>query len=240
MPSSASTDVQQRTRRASQRRRLIFKGLIGEIHLRAVRIPIAIVPLNPHHLIAGSSLIIQQSCTKCIHKTSVNANQDLRNPQSLFTRQKYAYIPLMFADLLKRLTAPEPAQVPDQDARLALGALLVRIARSDGDYSTVEIDRIDRVLAARYALAPSDTAKLRADCETLETEAPDTVRFTRAIKDAVAYEDRKAVISALWEIVLADGERDDEENSLMRMIAPMLGVTDQDSNAARRAIEANS
>ena len=43
----------------------------------------------------------------------------------------------------------------------------------------------------------------------------------------------------MWEIVLADGERSAEENSLMRMIAPMLGVTDQDSNAARRAIEAS-
>jgi uncharacterized tellurite resistance protein B-like protein len=63
------------------------------------------------------------------------------------------------------------------------------------------------------------------------------VRFTRAIKDAVAYEDRRAVIAAMWDIVLADGERDDAENSLMRMIAPMLGVTDQDSNAARIQIE---
>lgn len=147
------------------------------------------------------------------------------------------YITVMFADFLKRLTAPEPTQMPDSDARIALGALLVRLARADGDYSEVEVDRIDRILTKRYGLSPFEAAKLRGDCETLETEAPDTVRFTRAIKDAVAYEDRQAVIAAMWEIVLADGERDAEENSLMRMIAPMLGVSDQDSNAARRAID---
>lgn len=146
----------------------------------------------------------------------------------------------MFADLLSRLTAPAPAPIPDADARLALGALLVRLARADGDYQQVEIDRIDRILTKRYNLGPAETVKLRTDCETLESEAPDTVRFTRAIKDAVAYEDRVAVISAMWEIVLADGERDAEENSLMRMVAPMLGVTDQDSNAARRAIDQTS
>lgn len=144
----------------------------------------------------------------------------------------------MFADFLKRLTASDPAPLADADARLALGALLVRLARADGDYQDVEARRIDRILSNRYGLSDVETTNLRQACETLETEAPDTVRFTRAIKEAVAYEDRRAVISAMWEIVLADGERDDEENSLMRMVAPMLGVTDQDSNAARRAIEA--
>ena len=141
----------------------------------------------------------------------------------------------MFAELIRRLTDPAPAQLRDTDARLALGALLVRLARADGDYSSAEVARIDAILANRYGL--SDPTALRRDCEALEKEAPDTVRFTRAIKDAVAYEDRRAVIATMWDIVLADGERDDAENSLMRMIAPMLGVTDQDSNAARIQIE---
>ena len=141
----------------------------------------------------------------------------------------------MFADLLRRLTAPAPDQLSDTDARLALGALLVRLARADGDYADVEVARIDAILAERYGLA--DPTELRRQCEVVELEAPDTVRFTRAIKAAVPYEDRRAVIAAMWEIVLADGVRDEDENSLMRMVAPMLGVEDQDSNAARKAIE---
>ncbi|MGX9856352.1 tellurite resistance TerB family protein [Limimaricola variabilis] len=140
----------------------------------------------------------------------------------------------MFADLLRRLTDPAPARLPDADARLALGALLVRIARADGHYSPEEARRIDRILGARYRLDPAAAARLRADCEVMESEAPDTVRFTRAIKDAVSYEDREAVIEALWEVVLADGERDDEEDALMRMVAPMLGVSDPDSAHARQ------
>jgi uncharacterized tellurite resistance protein B-like protein len=144
----------------------------------------------------------------------------------------------MFADFLKRLTAPTPQRLPDADARLALGALLVRIAKSDGQYDVTEIARIDRILSQRYAINAIEAAKLRASCEALEHEAPDTVRFTRAIKDAVAYEDRMAVIEALWEVVLADGEREDHEMALLRLVAPMLGVTDQDSALARRHVEA--
>lgn len=143
----------------------------------------------------------------------------------------------MFADLLRRLTAPAPTPLSDGDARRALGALLVRLARSDGSYDSTEIQRIDRALMTRYNLSASDAAALRADCEILESEAPDTVRFTRAIKDAVPYEDRAAVVQALWEIVLADGVREAEENALMRMVAPMLGLTDQESHALRRAVD---
>ncbi len=144
----------------------------------------------------------------------------------------------MFADFLKRLTAPNPEPLRELDARLALGALLVRIAKSDGIYDAAEIARIDRILARRYDLNPVEAAQLRADCERIEHDAPDTVRFTKAIKETVPYEDREAVLEALWDVVLADGERDDHEDALLRMVAPMLGVTDQDSALARQRVEA--
>ncbi|MGP1356152.1 TerB family tellurite resistance protein [Roseicyclus sp.] len=146
----------------------------------------------------------------------------------------------MFADLLRRLTAPAPEPLPYDDARLALAALLVRIARADGVYEEAEIARIDAVLSSRYALTPFEVAKVRGEAEALEAEAPDTVRFTRAIKEAVPYEDRVKVIEALWDIVLADGDRDHEEDAILRLVAPMLGVNDRDSNLARQRVEARS
>ena len=147
-------------------------------------------------------------------------------------------MPGMFGDLLKKLTAAEPETLPDPDARLALSALLVRIAKSDGDYARVETTRIDKVLAHRYGLGPFEATKLRSEGEALEAEAPDTVRFTRAIKDGVPYEERTAVMEALWAVALADGARDEEEDSLMRMVASFLGVNDRDSNLARQRVEA--
>lgn len=144
----------------------------------------------------------------------------------------------MFADLLKRLTQPDPAPLPDDDARLALTALLVRIARSDGSYDGAEVARIDTILMARYGLGREATIALRREAEEMEQAAPDTVRFTRAIKEAVAYSDRLGVIEILWDVVLADGARDDAENALMRMVAPMLGVSDLESALARQRVEA--
>lgn len=142
----------------------------------------------------------------------------------------------MFADFLKRLTAPAPTQLPDTDARLALTALLVRVARTDGHYDADEMARIDVITANRYGLDAAATASLRGDAEQLEIEAPDTVRFTRAIKDAVAYEDRLGVIEALWQVVMADGKRTQDEDTVLRLVSNLLGVTDRDSALARQRV----
>ena len=142
----------------------------------------------------------------------------------------------MFAQLLNRLTVDKPAQLADADARLALTGLLVRLAKSDGDYALAEQQRIMSIIQARYGLSGSDAQSLKLQAEELEKEAPDTVRFTRAIKDAVAYEDRIAVVEALWTVALADGERDDEEDALLRMVVSFLGVSDIDSNLARQRV----
>ncbi|MCA0928586.1 tellurite resistance TerB family protein [Ruegeria profundi] len=140
----------------------------------------------------------------------------------------------MFSDFLSRLTRPDPDPLPEVDARLALTALLVRIARSDNDYADSEMARIDRVCAERYGLSPFEAASLRARAEDLEAEAPDTVRFTRAIKEAVAYDDRLAVVQAMWSVALADGHRTGEEDSLLRLVVSLLGVSDVDSALARQ------
>ena len=155
----------------------------------------------------------------------------------LARRDASAYVAAMVFDLIRRLTGPEPQPLPEPDARTALAALLVRVARADGDYASEEVAQIDRILVTRYELSPFEATRLRREAEALEAEAPDTVRFTRALKDAVAYEDRTQLVESLWEIVLADGERDPEENALLRTVAPLLGVTDQDSAVARQRAE---
>ena len=142
----------------------------------------------------------------------------------------------MFGSFLKSLLDPQAEPLHDDDARLAMTALLVRLARADNEYAAAEIHRITQVIMARYELAEPEAIALRETAETLEQEAPDTVRFTRAIKDRVAYEDRIAVVEALWQVALADGNRDAEEDALLRLVVSLLGVTDVDSASARRRV----
>ncbi len=155
----------------------------------------------------------------------------------LFSTVVGGYIQPMFAKLLSSLLAPAPRPLPVSEARLALAALMVRLAKADGVYAGPEVARIERVLAVRYSLSGSDAAALRDDAEVLEAEAPDTVRFTRALKEAVPFEDRMSLMEALWSVALSDGAREAHEDALIRLAASLLGITDRDSALARQKVQ---
>lgn len=137
-------------------------------------------------------------------------------------------------DLLQRLLRTRPTALPDPGAHLALAALLVRVARVDGVYSADEQGRITTALCHQFTLSGAEATALRLRAEEFEAAAPDTVRFTRAIKDAVPLDQRAAVMQVLWQVALADGTRHADEDALLRLVASLLGLSDVASAQARQ------
>ncbi|NUH66067.1 TerB family tellurite resistance protein [Sulfitobacter sp. S0837] len=131
----------------------------------------------------------------------------------------------------RRKATPKP--LPQPNAQLALGALLVRVALADRNYRASEIGQIDRILAQTFGLKPIDAAKLRATCEALERDAPGTPEFTRILREEVDYTDRKALGEAMWQVALSDGARNDDEEIQLVAIETALGLSDEDMAAAR-------
>nr|WP_106606493.1 TerB family tellurite resistance protein [Shimia abyssi] len=138
----------------------------------------------------------------------------------------------MWDSLLTRLRGKTPASdLPEPDEKLALGALLVRVAKSDNHYDAVEIGEIDRILAATFSLNPVEAAKLRATCEKLESAAPGTPDFALVIRQNVDYPHRLEMAQALWRVIIADGEHAPEEDASLNEIESMLGIKPEDSPA---------
>jgi uncharacterized tellurite resistance protein B-like protein len=137
----------------------------------------------------------------------------------------------MFAALIQRLRGHRPEKpLPALDARLAVGALLVRLAKADANYAFEEIAAIDRLLAERYGCGPVEAMKLRADCERLAAQAPDTAEFSRLVHDAVPYEERVGLIEALWKLSLADRKLSPEEGEMLDSLAHGLGINPDDAS----------
>lgn len=143
----------------------------------------------------------------------------------------------MLASLIKRFSAPaDTSPLPEDDARLALCALMVRAARSDDVFLDAERTAIIAVLRTRFDLSHARAAALLTEAEAAERAAPDTVRFTRMIKQAIPIEDRVGVVEALWRVALADEDRDPDEDAFIRQVVSLIGVADRDSALARRRV----
>ncbi|MDO6798638.1 TerB family tellurite resistance protein [Shimia thalassica] len=136
----------------------------------------------------------------------------------------------MFESLINRLKGQSaaPKELPEPDERLALGALLVRVAKSDAHYDAVEIGEIDRILSKTYGLNPVEAAKMRATCEKLEAQAPGTPDFALLIRQNVDYPHRLEMLQALRRVIDADGTTEEAESETLLEIENMLGISASD------------
>ncbi len=137
---------------------------------------------------------------------------------------------------LDRFALPEPPPLESMDLHLALTVLLVRIARIDRNYTDDEQIHIEELVADSCQISISTARELRQEAETIEASSTDSVRFTRIIKEQIPFTQRETVLELLWEIVLSDGVRDHKEDSFLRLVANLLGVTDRDSAIARQRV----
>ena len=137
-------------------------------------------------------------------------------------------------DVLRSLFAAPAVGSAGVAPQLAAAALLVEAARADARYRAEEAAAIDRFLAHGFGLDAAGARAAREAGERAQRDAPDLVRFTRVLKTGLDHPARMALMTALWRVVLSDGERDPHEDALLRKLAPLLALTDHDSAEARR------
>jgi uncharacterized tellurite resistance protein B-like protein len=124
-------------------------------------------------------------------------------------------------------------------AELATAALMVEAAMTDGVYADVEHDRIMEILTGSFELSQADAEAMLSQAEDLAEQAVDHHRFTKIVK-ALPHDQRMVMMTHLWSVALADGERDAHEDALLRRLAPLLALSDRDRAEARQAAESRA
>ena len=124
--------------------------------------------------------------------------------------------------------------IADDDPRLAAAALLVEAAMVDGTLEGVEGARIISLLCERFTLSEPDAKALLARARALQAQSSQLYPFAKVIVEKFEAHQRTDVMEMLWEVVFADGRLHDYEASLVRRVAGLIFVSDQDSGAARQ------
>jgi uncharacterized tellurite resistance protein B-like protein len=129
-----------------------------------------------------------------------------------------------------------PNQFEDNDYRLAAAALLVHAAAIDGEMSASERDTLHAVIRERFALDDASTDKLIEKATAAEHEAVDLYHFTHLLNRVLDEPGRARIVEMMWEIVYADGKRDELEDNLLWRAADLLGVSPRERIELRRRI----
>ena len=129
-----------------------------------------------------------------------------------------------------------PSQFADNDYRLAATALLVHAAAIDGDMSKRERDTLRAVVKRRFALDDARADELIDKATAAEHESVDLYHFTSLLNRVLDEEGRAKVVKMMWEIVYADGTRDELEDNLLWRAADLLGVSQNERIALRQRI----
>ena len=129
-----------------------------------------------------------------------------------------------------------PSEFAENDYRLAAVALLVHAAGIDGDMSQSERDTLYAIVKRRFDLDEARADELIDKATAAEHEAVDLYHFTKLLNRVLDEEGRAKIVEMMWEIVYADGARDELEDNLLWRAADLLGVSARERIELRQRI----
>ena len=130
-------------------------------------------------------------------------------------------------EVLKALIAGDSAPEPPSPA-LSTALLLVELARADFNVAEEEKARILELLAARFGLDAGKAASLFDEARRRAREAVSLHEYIQTLNSTLGPADKGQLIEMLWQVAYADGRVDQYEEHLLRKLAELLYVSQED------------
>jgi len=144
----------------------------------------------------------------------------------------------MFGRLRALFSSDDGGVSNQRRLQLAAAAVLAEAASLDGQVDEVERRRIAELLARHFQLSDAEAQALFKEASVLAQQSVQLVGFARTIKDGFGASERIELIEMLWDVAYADGHLHEYEANLVRRIAGLIHVPDQDAGAARKRVMA--
>lgn len=140
-------------------------------------------------------------------------------------------------DRIKRLlSAPETVPTRRDDLQIAVAVLLVEAARMDDTFDEYERGTVEHLLEQKFQLSHDEAQGLLKLAEETAERSHQLHPFTRLAVERMDPKRRIRLIEMLWEVAYADGKLDPDEDVLLRRVAGLIYVSDEDRIAARQRV----
>jgi uncharacterized tellurite resistance protein B-like protein len=137
--------------------------------------------------------------------------------------------------LLDGKDAPEPLteEAKERALRLATGALLVEVARADGQVAVEEREGMIAALESGLSLLRPEAEALVREAEDRSKRAISLYELTQELDRALTAEAKIRIVELLWRVAFADARKDAHEEHRIRQIAGLLHVRHAEFIAAK-------
>jgi uncharacterized tellurite resistance protein B-like protein len=147
-----------------------------------------------------------------------------------------------FLAFLAKLPGGEPVagRLAPDDPRVAAAALMVHVMEADGVRVPAEEEKLAQMLAETYGVKGEALDAIMEAGDEAEHDAVDLYTFTRVLKRHLDEKARAEFIGIMWEIVYADGVRDEVEDNVVWRVAELIGVDRRERIAMRQRVAEKS
>jgi uncharacterized tellurite resistance protein B-like protein len=111
---------------------------------------------------------------------------------------------------------------------VATCAILLEIARIDGEFSDSERQDIIRIFKDRHALSAEEISALIEAAEEELERSIDLWQFTALINKNYSREEKIGIMETIWQVVYTDGKLDKHEDYLMHKLTGLLNLSHKD------------
>jgi len=142
--------------------------------------------------------------------------------------------------LLKFLTISIEEITPEDmehALRVATAVLLVEIARADFVVETVERQRLRQLLKQEFQLTEVELDALLEEAEADADRLVSIQHTTRLLNEHYDHAMKRRVVEMMWRLVYADGEKSHYEEHLIRQVADLLYLSQNEFIQARHNAE---
>ena len=108
--------------------------------------------------------------------------------------------------------------------QVATAALLVEIAKADGDFSDDERKRIIDLMKKDFDLEDECVNELLALSEQKVKDSVSIYEFSSVINESFTQQEKLDLIRNLWRIIYEDGKLDSHEDRLIKIIGSTLNL----------------
>ncbi len=108
--------------------------------------------------------------------------------------------------------------------QLACAALMIEVLYADHVFGQRELDTLRKILQEHFELSQPDADRLIKLADEERIEATDYYQFTSLINESYSQQQKRELITRLWQMAYADNTVHKLEEHLVRRLADLLHV----------------